>query len=154
MFISDNVSSNFSSWCIPSQGIKPASLGKVMDPQIKEFIVKCLAPASERLSAKELLKDPFFQSENPKELIRVPLQFPCQSPKSVNLSKSGPLSMDIDPDHPQLSLSTCTENNGGSDCPVFEFQRMYNSSEFRLRGKKISDNSLSLTLRTADSLGK
>ncbi|CBI40585.3 unnamed protein product, partial [Vitis vinifera] len=97
-----------------TSGIKPASLCKVTDLQIKEFIVKCLAPASERLPAKELLKDPFFQSENPKEPIRVPL-------------------------HP--------------DFPVLEFQRMYKSSEFRLRAKKINDNSISLTLRTVDSYG-
>lgn len=136
-----------------TSGIKPASLCKVTDLQIKEFIVKCLAPASERLPAKELLKDPFFQSENPKEPIRVPLQLPSRSPKSIILSKSGPFSMDIDPDHPQLSSSTSTENNGSPDFPVLEFQRMYKSSEFRLRAKKINDNSISLTLRTVDSYG-
>lgn len=136
------------------QGIKPASLDKVTDFQIKEFILKCLAPASERLAAKDLLKDPFLQSENPKEPIRVPLQLPCQSPRSIILSKSGPFSMDIDPDYPQILLSTSTENNGSADFPVLEFQRMYKSSEFRLRGRKINDNSISLTLRTVDSSGK
>lgn len=136
--------------CIPSQGIKPASLGKVTDPRIKEFILKCLAPASERLPAKELLRDPFFQSEKLKERICLP----CQSPKSVNQSRSGPLSMDIDSDHPQPSLRTSTENNGGAVFPVLEFQRTYKSSVFRLRGEKISDKSISLILRTVDSIGQ
>ncbi|KAJ8899543.1 hypothetical protein K2173_018517 [Erythroxylum novogranatense] len=38
-------------------GVKPASLNKVRDPEMKDFIEKCLAPASERLPANELLKD-------------------------------------------------------------------------------------------------
>ncbi|XP_047250483.1 probable serine/threonine-protein kinase WNK6 isoform X5 [Capsicum annuum] len=47
-----------------SSGVKPASLGKVTDPQIKAFIEKCLVPVSLRLPAKDLLKDPFLQTEN------------------------------------------------------------------------------------------
>ena len=141
------------------QGIKPASLCKVVDPQIKEFIEKCLVPASERLSAKELLEDPFLKVENPKEPIRLPLQLPNPSSKAINvpanLPASGPSSMDIDTDYKQLSISTCTGSNGESpQCPVLEFQRMHKNNEFRLRGKKDGDNSVSLTLRIADSCGK
>lgn len=33
---------------------------KVKDPEIRRFVEKCLAPASQRLSAKKLLKDPFL----------------------------------------------------------------------------------------------
>ncbi|KAK1257429.1 Serine/threonine-protein kinase WNK8 [Acorus gramineus] len=44
-----------------STGIKPAALDKVKDLQVKHFIEKCLAPASARLPAKELLNDPFLQ---------------------------------------------------------------------------------------------
>lgn len=43
-----------------TSGIKPASLAKVKDPEVKEFIEKCIAKVSERLSAKELLMDPFL----------------------------------------------------------------------------------------------
>ena len=141
------------------QGIKPASLSKVVDPQIKEFIEKCLVPASERLSAKELLEDPFLKVESPKEPIRLPLQLPNPSSKAINvpanLSVSGPSSMDIDTDYKQLSISTCTESNSENpQCPVLEFQRMHKNNEFRLRGKKDGDNSVSLTLRIADSCGK
>ncbi|KAF3624806.1 hypothetical protein FXO37_31201 [Capsicum annuum] len=46
-----------------SSGVKPTSLGKVTDPQIKAFIEKCLVPASLRLPTKDLLKDPFHQIE-------------------------------------------------------------------------------------------
>lgn len=45
------------------KGIKPASLAKVKDPAVKAFIVKCIAKVSDRLPAKELLMDPFLQSD-------------------------------------------------------------------------------------------
>ncbi|KAK4375680.1 hypothetical protein RND71_006357 [Anisodus tanguticus] len=44
-------------------GIKPASLAKMKDPRVKTFIEKCIAEASERLPAKELLMDPFLLSD-------------------------------------------------------------------------------------------
>lgn len=137
------------------QGIKPASLRKVSDPQIKEFIEKCIVSVSERLSAKELLKDPFLQVENPKEPIRDPLLLPNRSFKATSLPKSGPFSMDIDPDYKQLSESTGTEVILSSpESPVLEFQRTTTKNEFRLRGKKNDDNSAALTLRIADLCGK
>lgn len=138
----------------PLQGIKPASLSMVNDPQIKEFIEKCLLPASERLPAKELLKDSFLQYEDPKERIRDPLYVPYQSPRLLDLNKSGPLSMDIDSDYKQVSSSTSRENNGSPHCLVLEFQRINKNNEFRLKGKKNDDNSISLTLRIADASGK
>lgn len=136
-------------------GIKPASLSKVNDPQVKEFIEKCLVPASDRLPAKELLKDPFLQPEKFKEPFHDPLRLSNQSLKSMDLPKSGPLSMDIDSDDKRLSFSTCTENK--KECykyPVLQFQRMNNNNEVRLKGKKIDDNSISLNLRIADLSGK
>ncbi|KAF8413351.1 hypothetical protein HHK36_001330 [Tetracentron sinense] len=137
-----------------TSGIKPASLGEVSDPQVKQFIEQCLVPASMRLSAKELLKDPFLQSDNPKELIRDPLQLPSLMPKSMKFPRSGPYSMDIDPDYKQLSVSTFTENSNGSPhLPTLEFQRTNKNNKFRLRGEK-NDNSISLTLRIADSCGR
>lgn len=41
-------------------GRKPASLSKISDPEFKQFIEKCLVPASERPSAFKLLNDPFL----------------------------------------------------------------------------------------------
>ncbi|XP_028779837.1 probable serine/threonine-protein kinase WNK10 isoform X2 [Neltuma alba] len=138
-----------------TSGIKPASLKKVNEPQIRGFIEKCLVPASQRLSAEELLKDPFLQVENPKNPARDPLQLPPQTPRSIDWSRSGPLSMDIDADYKQISMSTCTESNCGSpQSPVLEFQRTSKENEFRLRGTKNDDRSVSLTLRIADSSGR
>ena len=43
-----------------SSGVKPRALNKVEDLEVKGFIEKCIAPPSERSSASQLLKDPFF----------------------------------------------------------------------------------------------
>ncbi|KAM1019578.1 hypothetical protein ACFX13_041654 [Malus domestica] len=80
-------------------------------------------------------------------------KLPNQSLKATNLPKSGPLSMDIDTDYKQLSISTCTGSNNGSP-QVLEFQRTHKNNEFRLSGIKNDDDSVSLTLRIADACGK
>uniref|UniRef100_A0ACD5W5N2 Uncharacterized protein n=1 Tax=Avena sativa TaxID=4498 RepID=A0ACD5W5N2_AVESA len=43
-----------------SDGEKPGSLAKVEDLEVKFFIEKCITQASQRLSARELLVDPFL----------------------------------------------------------------------------------------------
>ncbi|WOK91818.1 putative serine/threonine-protein kinase WNK9 [Canna indica] len=45
-------------------GTKPEALYRVKNPEVRQFIEKCLATASERLSARELLKDPFLQIDD------------------------------------------------------------------------------------------
>ncbi|PQQ00454.1 putative serine/threonine-protein kinase WNK3 isoform X1 [Prunus yedoensis var. nudiflora] len=52
-----------------TSGIKPASLAKVTDPGVKAFIEKCITKVSDRLSAKELLMDPFLQSDQDRESV-------------------------------------------------------------------------------------
>ncbi|PWZ27239.1 putative serine/threonine-protein kinase WNK2 [Zea mays] len=43
-----------------SDGEKPGSLAKIGDPEVKLFIEKCIAKVTKRLSANELLMDPFL----------------------------------------------------------------------------------------------
>ncbi|XP_039029788.1 probable serine/threonine-protein kinase WNK9 isoform X1 [Hibiscus syriacus] len=45
-------------------GKKPEALYKVKDPEVREFIEKCLAIVSHRLTAMELLRDPFLQIDD------------------------------------------------------------------------------------------
>ncbi|CAJ2630243.1 unnamed protein product [Trifolium pratense] len=45
-------------------GKMPEALNKVNDTEVKQFIEKCLATVSLRLSAKELLDDPFLQIDD------------------------------------------------------------------------------------------
>ncbi|AES82620.1 putative protein kinase WNK-NRBP family [Medicago truncatula] len=47
-----------------SSGKKPDALYKVKDPEVREFVEKCLATASLRLSARELLDDPFLRIDD------------------------------------------------------------------------------------------
>lgn len=117
-----------------TSGIKPAGLGKVKDPQAKQFIEKCLVPASQRLSAAELLHDPFISPEN-----------------SITLPKLYPLSMDVDTNYYKHSSSICTKNP--IETPLVlsvDFKRFNGRNEFILRGEKNDDNTISLTLRITD----
>ncbi|KAJ8534833.1 hypothetical protein K7X08_016561 [Anisodus acutangulus] len=134
-----------------SSGIKPASLNKVTDAEVKGFIEKCLVAASERLSARDLLKDPFLQFENLKESVDNQIQLPKQCPRSLSLSKHLPRSMDVDSEYNQ---SICTDSSFGSPrVPNLEFQRCHQNNEFKLMGKKNDANSISLTLRIRDPAG-
>ncbi|KAK1313845.1 putative serine/threonine-protein kinase WNK1 [Acorus calamus] len=45
-------------------GKKPDALYKVKDPEVRQFVEKCIATASKRLPARELLKDPFLQLDD------------------------------------------------------------------------------------------
>ncbi|KAM3287418.1 hypothetical protein P3S67_020848 [Capsicum chacoense] len=104
-----------------SSGIKPASLTKVMDSEVKTFVEKCLVAASERLSARDLLKDPYLQYEKLKESVDNQIQLPKQCPRSLSLLKPLPHSMDVDLESNQ---SINTHSSCGS--PSFrglEFQR-------------------------------
>lgn len=50
------------------QGKLPRAFYKVKDLEAQRFIGKCLAPASKRLSAKELMLDPFLAIDGDKML--------------------------------------------------------------------------------------
>ncbi|XP_057778590.1 serine/threonine-protein kinase WNK8-like [Salvia miltiorrhiza] len=132
-----------------TSGILPAALGKVTSPEVKEFIQKCLVPAPQRLSAKELLKDPFLQVEQFGESIRDSLTIPDMIPRSFIPLNYGPHFMDIDPEYVSVE-----SNNGTPPTSVLEFKRTHHNNEFRLRGNKNDDNSISLTLRIADKGGR
>ncbi|KAE8685144.1 L-fucokinase/GDP-L-fucose pyrophosphorylase [Hibiscus syriacus] len=132
------------------RGVKPASVSKVAEPQIKELIEKCLVRASERLSA-----DPFLKVESPKEPLRLPLLLPNPISKAVSLPAPGPSSMDIDTDYKQFSISTCAGSNSESPLSlILELQRMHNNSIFRLKGKKENDSSYSKTEVTCYFTGR
>lgn len=134
-----------------SSGVKPASLSKVADSEVKAFIEKCLVAASERLSAADLLKDPFLKFENLNESVDNQIQLPKQCPRSLSLSKPLPHSMDVDFESNQ---SICTDSSCGSpSVPGLEFQRCHQNNEFKLMGKKNDANSISLTLRIRDPSG-
>ncbi|KAI7730000.1 hypothetical protein M8C21_029886 [Ambrosia artemisiifolia] len=133
-----------------SEGIKPAGLSKVKDPQVKEFIEKCLVPLPQRLPAKELLNDPFLAPESIKEYVHEPVQFDL-----VNLPTPNSSAMDIDcNDHKISPGSSCIKSDMGIPClPSHELQCLNERNDIRLKGEKNEDNSVMLTLRIADFSG-
>lgn len=127
--------------------MKPASLCKVNDQSLKDFIEKCLVPASDRLSAKELLKDSFLvpegglKEEEEEE----------ESSMSSN-SNCGPQSMDIDPEYCQ---SVCTDSCPETpNTPILEFERVHQGKEFILKGMQLDGKTIGVALTIFDELGK
>uniref|UniRef100_A0A2P2KP78 non-specific serine/threonine protein kinase n=2 Tax=Rhizophora mucronata TaxID=61149 RepID=A0A2P2KP78_RHIMU len=47
-----------------TSGKRPDALYQVKDPEVRQFVEKCLATVSLRLSARELLNDPFLQIDD------------------------------------------------------------------------------------------
>ncbi|XP_065858501.1 serine/threonine-protein kinase WNK8 isoform X2 [Euphorbia lathyris] len=136
-----------------TSGIKPASLSKVNDPQVKQFIEKCLVPASMRMPASELLKDPFLATVSSKEPVS-PSQFPDIMSKKVNSLQSDSHPMDIDNYHKKLSIGSCTRSvDEALLSTTSEFRRLTKSNEFRLRGERNDDKTVSLTLRIIEQCG-
>lgn len=131
------------------------SLGKVNNPEVKQFIEKCLVPASERLPAVELLKDPFLATENPKDLTSNTVRLPNIFPKLMNLPHSGSHSMEIDLNYNKLSASSSAKSSNGTLWSLTpELQGFTENYEFRLRGEKDDEHTLELSLRIIDRCGK
>ncbi|KAF5459958.1 hypothetical protein F2P56_019862 [Juglans regia] len=110
-----------------TSGIKPASLAKVKDPAVKAFIEKCIAKVSERLSAEELLMDPFLQSDEDHGSLGCSLR-----PKTHHSEGSHDL-LDIGKSAKDPSVET--------------------SRDFTVQGQRKDGNTIFLKLRIADSSG-
>lgn len=128
-------------------------MSKIADPQVKHFIEKCLVPASERSSAKELLQDPFLCPDN------------AHGPAGTKFSSPAPNSVDISLASLQMDVDTCESSPASSvkengcvapvtpHAPVLEFTRTNKNTELKLKGEKLDNNSVSLVLRIADLSG-
>lgn len=120
---------------------------------MRRFIEKCLVPASERLSAAELLKDSFLMSEHPKSYNSVHPQLSEFMSNSVNSTKSQCSFVDIDPSYKMLSGSSCVGSMVENSVSTLELHRCNESNDFALKGEKYDDDSISLTLRIAGHSG-
>ncbi|GAU35074.1 hypothetical protein TSUD_69970 [Trifolium subterraneum] len=149
-----------------SSGIMPVALSKVIDPEIRAFIEKCLVPASQRLSAKELLMDPFVQVNGSAKDLSFPLP-DIVLPKlgaSENrcVMSEGPASAGIETvsmdlcDTNKLPVITVLDNStiDVSSSPSVEIRRLKESDTFFLKGDQNDENSVSLVLRIADQKGR
>ncbi|XP_010251036.1 PREDICTED: probable serine/threonine-protein kinase WNK3 isoform X2 [Nelumbo nucifera] len=109
-----------------TSGIKPASLAKVKDPGVRSFIEKCIADVSERLPARELLMDPFLQSDGENEKVG------CFIRTNPNHS-----------DGSYDNMNTNSLNAGESG----------GSREFMVEGQRKDINTIFIKLRIEDSTG-
>ncbi|KAG8388544.1 hypothetical protein BUALT_Bualt02G0136500 [Buddleja alternifolia] len=106
-------------------GIKPASLGKVKDPGVRKFIEKCISKVSDRLSAKELLMDPFLQSDE-----------------------------DFGSRNCSLQSSSADDNGNQFDNgKTPEDSLLEGGRDFMVEGQRKDQNTIFLKLRIADSSG-
>lgn len=122
---------------------------------MKQFIEKCLVPASMRLPASELLKDPFLATEIAKEIYHNTLQLPNPPTKSLNQPTCEPHPMEIDSNSRHTSPGFSVERiKETSQVSIFDLLRKTQHNEFRLRGEKDAASSISLTLRIADAHGE
>ncbi|KAG0473236.1 hypothetical protein HPP92_015093 [Vanilla planifolia] len=135
-----------------TSGIKPAALSKVTDPSTRQFIEKCLIHASERLSAKELLKDPFLQCEDSIVSGQVPVLFTSPVSEDIELQ---PVASEIGTNCKYLHVSKVMDNSSNiSDSSMLEFVRTNKNTEFKLKAEQVNDTSVALVLRIADHNGK
>eukprot|EP00249_Psilotum_nudum_P022617 c28584_g1_i2 orf=265-2016(-) len=160
-----------------TSGKKPAALDKVKDLEVRQFIEKCLATASKRLPARELLMDPFLQSEGLQETVDYA---PLMRRQEVHgddmedlvtcLSGSGRgqwsgSSIDSSAIHarsgdgkgcsiyPRKTLSNAEMLNTSLLSPSPKHDQTRRSRDFRVKGKKRDDSTVFLRLRIADAEG-
>ncbi|GLJ56098.1 hypothetical protein SUGI_1204290 [Cryptomeria japonica] len=165
-----------------TSGIKPAALNKIKDPQVKAFIEKCLVAAPNRLSARELLRDPFLLCDGSKQsvdYIHIPSSGmpPAENIEASTVPGSRTPSVHLDGssvanDVTAVSNSTSGSITGGSDresnyssgsqmeksgyslpLPSLEVRSSTNNKDMKLKGKKKNDNTISLRFRIADHGG-
>ncbi|KAK8548557.1 hypothetical protein V6N13_054657 [Hibiscus sabdariffa] len=149
-------------------GKKPEALYKVQDPEVREFIEKCLATVSHRLTAMELLRDPFLQFDDYGSELRL-LEYqrddfdagpPVRQPLyDVHISNNSSLVNGY-----TSYLSYGPENYIGynslecetSEIDLFASQEDGNSSDVDLviKGKRREDDGIFLRLRIADKEGR
>ncbi|KDP23631.1 hypothetical protein JCGZ_23464 [Jatropha curcas] len=148
-------------------GRKPDALYKVKDPEVRQFVEKCLATVSLRLSARELLNDPFLQIDD------------CESnfktiDYGVEIDDTSPL---IRQPYLELHDNTYPYSNeysngygyeaqneleyhlidfGQSGIELFEYHDDEHSAnlDISIKGKKQSDGGIFLRLRIADKDGR
>ncbi|XWS33188.1 hypothetical protein CRYUN_Cryun22dG0057900 [Craigia yunnanensis] len=142
-----------------SSGIKPAALSRVNDQEMKLFIEKCLVPAPQRLSAKELLMDSFLQANGSGKNCPFPLPdivMPkmgafgdrCLMSEAPASKKNRPSSADLYSDS-ELPVINSLDSSLG-----MEVQRTNQGNLFLLKGEGNDENSVSLILRIADQNGR
>ncbi|XP_057501813.1 probable serine/threonine-protein kinase WNK9 [Actinidia eriantha] len=154
-------------------GKKPDALYKVKDPEVQEFVEKCLATVSLRLSARELLNDPFLQNDDCEFDLR-----PIDSRRETDYGDSLLRQPYLDLDYERKSYSNGYSNGVTFESPngwdwehhsteikqsgieLFEYNNDDEHDEhsanpdITIKGKRREDDSIFLRLRISDKEGR
>jgi hypothetical protein len=94
-----------------TSGKKPAALEKLKDPEVRAFVDKCLAAASVRLPARELLMDPFLQCEGDREAVECGPSLLIAKSRTDDMEELGVIFEDQAPSMP-TSLDSYSKRKG------------------------------------------
>lgn len=140
------------------------------DPEVRQFIEKCLANASTRLSARELLRDPFLQAENCEtnfgaikcltelsDYVNPVIHNPPPNYKDDSFSNRSFNEYSI-PSYVQNGLSYQQHDIEQNEIHLFEHnddeqEEHLSQLDITIKGKKKSDGSIFLRLRILDKEG-
>lgn len=148
-------------------GKKPDALYKVKDPEVRRFVEKCLATVSDRLSARELLNDPFLQSDDYlTDLGSVDdyrdfsddgpmLQEPLSSFSQKSSSLINSYSIYFDQEHRNdLDYHQNEYATNGIDLFDGHEEESLGSVDITIKGRRREDDGIFLRLRIADKEGR
>ncbi|XP_061336409.1 probable serine/threonine-protein kinase WNK9 isoform X3 [Gastrolobium bilobum] len=145
-------------------GKKPDALYKVKDPEVRQFVEKCLATVSLRLTANELLDDPFLRIDD--------YEYDLRPVDSGELDDFGPLIRQpfLDLHRSYSNFSNEYSNGFGyegdwcshpaeiepSGIELFEYHDDEPSEDvdISIKGKRKDDGGIFLRLRIADKEGR
>lgn len=128
-------------------GKKPDALYKVKDPEVRQFVEKCLVTVSLRLPAKELLKDPFLQPDDYGYDLR-PIDYWREFDGIPNHLTNGPPPdnysnyLGYEPEGNEIELFTTQEEDHLEDVDI------------SIKGRRREDDGIFLRLRIADREGR
>jgi WNK lysine deficient protein kinase len=140
-----------------TSGIKPDALYKVTDPEVRRFVEKCLATVSCRLTARELLDDPFLQIDDPRfdssrlnyfdevaSMYRQPLFEAYQTDQTHALNDYANNYLGYEPEY----------HSGHDHYEHQEDDQRVENVGITIKGKRKEDDGIFLRLRMADKEGR
>ncbi|KAJ3706631.1 hypothetical protein LUZ61_010336 [Rhynchospora tenuis] len=137
-----------------TSGVKPAALEKITNLQVRQFIEQCLVPASERKSAKELLRDPFLHCNNLHEMKPNKFLTPLPPPKSLSGISAEEILLDLEAECRSDPIFEYFEaNNAMVKHPYLELIRINDGNEFLLQGGREDENTIQFHLDIRGSYG-
>ncbi|XP_027363360.1 probable serine/threonine-protein kinase WNK9 isoform X3 [Abrus precatorius] len=149
-------------------GKKPEALYKVSNPEVRQFVEKCLATVSLRLSAKELLEDPFLQIDDygsdskgvqyQRDFYEVTptIRQPLNGLHSINNTSMTGYTNNLGSYGPVSELDYHQHDFETSEIDLFECEEDDNLAEVdtTIKGRRREDDGIFLRIRIADKEGR